>query len=58
MFTNLQRANTRKIVFQKNIAHLNEFIGYVESMDSNEIWPEHSLSIKKKIKVCHGLDLF
>ena len=34
------------IVFHKNTLSLNELIGYVESTDSNEIWPEHSLSIE------------
>ena len=36
------------IVFHKNTLSLNELIGYVESTDSNEIWPEHSLSIEEQ----------
>ena len=37
-----------KIVFHKNTLPLNELIGYVESTDCNEIWPEHSLSIEEQ----------
>ena len=36
------------IVFHKNTFALPELIGYVESTDSNEIWPEHSLSIEEQ----------
>ena len=35
------------IVFHKSILSLNELIGYVESTDSNEIWPEYSFTIRE-----------
>ena len=35
-------------IFQGNIISLNELIGYIELTDSNEIWPNHLLSIKKR----------
>ena len=44
-------AKTRKdsIAFFKTISSLlNELIGYIELTDSNEIWPKHLLSIKKR----------
>ena len=47
----LQNFKWRKlaIVSHENTISLNELIGYVElSMDSNEIWPEHSLSIEEQ----------
>ena len=38
-------AKTRNCFSQEYLVFINELIGYVESPDSNEIWPEHSLSI-------------
>ena len=48
--TGLQIFEWRKlaIVFHKNTLSLNELIGYVESTDSTEIWPEHLLSIEEQ----------
>ena len=47
MFTNLLIAKTSNR-FDENTISLNELIGYVELTDSNEIWPEHSLSIEEQ----------
>ena len=51
--TGLQIFEWRKlaIVFHKNTLSLNELIGYVESTDSTEIWPEHLLSIEEQMSV-------
>ena len=51
--TGLQIFEWRKlaIVFHKNTLSLNELIGYVESTDSTEIWPEHLLSIEEQMGV-------
>ena len=51
--TGLQIFEWRKlaIVFHKNTLSLNELIGYVESTDSTEIWPEHLLSISFNLDI-------
>ena len=35
-------------VSHENTISLNELIRYIELTDSNEIWPEHSLSIEEQ----------